>query len=59
MKTMIIIWFSMVNGVATDSVQSKDFESLTACETYGTAIMHDAKAEMYKCIEGYSFGKGK
>ena len=59
MNTMIIIWFSMVNGVATDSVQSKNFASLAACETYGTAIMHDPKAEMYKCIEGYSLSKGK
>ena len=58
MKTMIIIWFSMVNGVATDSVKSKDFASLADCETYGAAIMQDARAEMYKCIEGYSLTKG-
>ena len=57
MKTLLFVWFSITNGVATDSVKSKDFESLTACETYATAIMHDTKAQSYQCIEGYSLKK--
>ena len=58
MKTLLILWLSMNNGVAVDSVKSMDFESLTACESYATAVMHDPKVESYQCIEGYSTSKG-
>ena len=54
MKTLLILWMSMSNGVATDSVKSMDFESLAACESYATAVMDDARAVQYHCIEGYS-----
>ena len=59
MKTLLILWMSMSNGIATDSVQSKDFESLDACETYAAAVMQDSKAVSYQCIEGYSMNLKK
>ena len=59
MNTLFIIWFSMANGVATDSVQSKDFESLSDCETYAAVEMQNARAESYLCLEGYSLTKKK
>ena len=58
MKTLLILWLAMNNGVAVDSVKSKNFESLTDCEDYATAAMQDAKVESYQCIEGYSISKG-
>lgn len=59
MKTLLIIWLSMTNGVATNSVQSKDFDSLSDCKDYAEAVMQDAKAISYECFEGYSLSKGK
>ena len=56
MKTLLIIWLSMSNGVATNSVKSMEFKSLEACESYASAVMQDSKAESYQCIEGYSLG---
>ena len=57
MKTLLILWMSMTNGVAVDSVKSKNFDSLTDCEDYATAVMQDAKSQSYQCIEGYSTSK--
>ena len=59
MKTLFIVWFSITNGVATDSVKSRDFESMTECKTYAEAIMEDTRAVQYHCIEGYSLSKEK
>ena len=59
MKTLLILWMSMSNGVATDSVKSRDFESMTACESYAAVEMENARAVQYHCIEGYSLSKEK
>ena len=59
MKTLLIVWFSMTNGVATNSVKSMEFESLIACESYAEAVMEDTRAVQYHCIEGYSLSKEK
>ena len=59
MKTLLILWMSISNGVATDSVQSKEFDSYADCEEYAFAVMQDDKAESYKCIEGYSMNLKK
>ena len=59
MKTLLILWLSMNNGVAVDSVKGKNFDSLADCEDYATAVMQDAKAQSSQCIEGYSLSKGK
>lgn len=57
MKTLLILWLSIPNGVATDSVKTIDFESMAACESYTAVAMLAELALSYQCLEGYSVGR--
>ena len=54
MKTLLIVWVVINNGVATHSVYSQNMPTLLACEAHAKIIMMDNAIQQYQCIEGYS-----
>jgi hypothetical protein len=54
MKTLLILWFAIHNGVATDSVKSIEFDTAQQCEGYAAVALKNPDVLAYQCIEGYA-----
>ena len=54
MNTLLIVWLTIHNGVATASVYSQNMPSLSTCEEVAAIMIKNPDVQLYQCIEGYS-----